>query len=720
MSSDLFSYRFRTIALKHLSNALGVKNPEFKEGQLEAILSIVQDRKKLLLVQRTGWGKSMVYFIATKILRDPEYYDSHLRVKNKKPGPALMISPLLSLMRNQVFHGSSLVKIGRLDSSITKLEKDEVINDFINSDLDLLVTTPEQLANEQFREEVLMPKSSEISLLIIDEAHCISDWGHDFRPDYMRVKSIISGLPLQTPVIATTATANERVVEDIEKQMGESVHISRGKLTRRSLHLQTKDMPSQEERLAFLVESIIQMGSSGIVYVSTTSAVTKVTNWLLLNNIKAVPYSGRSSPKIREETEKKFLNDEIKVVVATNALGMGFDKPNLGFVIHYNTPQSAIHYYQQVGRAGRALEDAFGICLLGAEDEVINNYFIEKAFPKMPAFKSVIDCLEKADRPMKEYEMTFKCNISTGHLEKLLKILGSLESAPILKDSENRWVRTANPLQIDWEKVEEIEEQRFLEWDSMKEYINSQSCLMQFLAKNLSDNTAKKCGRCSNCNPLSILELKNKDLLIKASKYLKRTNVLIKPRKSWIHDYSFQAWPQFKGNISEDQKLEEGKALCFLSDSVYGPRIFKGKKDLVFDDELIRASIDEVLKADNWIYKNKISHITCVPSLEKPSLVPIFAKKLAFDLNLPFINCVSKIKENKPQKLMQNSFYQKRNLDGAFSVDLNEVTNNSNILLIDDIVDSRWTLTIIGALLKEAGADKVFPFCLANQVNINK
>ena len=304
MSSDLFSYDFYSIAHQHLRDTLGSDKAEFKADQLEAILSIVEHRKKLLLVQRTGWGKSMVYFIATKILRDPEYYSLHLGFENKSPGTVLMISPLLSLMRNQVLEGSSIIEIGRIDSSINQDERDHVAEKFLNSELDMLITTPEQLAKEEFRNNILMPKSSNMSLLIVDEAHCISDWGHDFRPDYMRIRSVISGLPQQTPVIATTATANDRVIEDIVKQMGQSIEVSRGKLTRKSIHLQAFDLPSQEERLALLVDIINEIRLPGIVYVTTTNKTEIVAEWLKQNDIKAKPYTGENSTIDREKIER--------------------------------------------------------------------------------------------------------------------------------------------------------------------------------------------------------------------------------------------------------------------------------------------------------------------------------------------------------------------------------------------------------------------------------
>ncbi len=712
MESGLFSYQFETIALEHLKKALNDSDAKFKKGQLDAILNIVKDRKKLLLVQRTGWGKSMVYFIATKILRDPNYYQLHLNQENPSPGPALMISPLLSLMRNQVHYGSEVINLNRYDSSQTSKDTQIAKEDFVNSDLDLLIISPERLSNFNFVNSVLAPVANKISLLIIDEAHCISDWGHDFRPDYMRINSIIANLAPNTPLVATTATANDRVINDVSDQFGEETKILRGQLSRSSLKLVTKKMPSEEERLAFISNLIPLMDGSGIIYTLTIRNAERVAVWLKINGIRAEAYHAGLSNEDRILRENKLLNDELDVIVATSALGMGFDKPNLKYVIHFQTPQSAVHYYQQVGRAGRKLKDAYGICLQGSEDERINSYFIENAFPRREVFENIVNILSKVQKPLTKQNIQYSCNYPPKQIEAALKILSSMDDAPITQNDNNEWQRTPNPLQINWERVSEIKQLRIKEWEEMKAYIQTQECHMLFLAKKLGDPANNPCNRCDSCKEIKF-ETVDSESMNKASEFLNHLNIPIKPRKKWMKP-DFVHYEKFIGNIKIEESVMEGRALCHLSDPLHGKMVIDGKNDLDFNEELIKAAADLISDKRRWGENKNFSWVTCIPSNNKELLVPQLAKKIALKLDLPFVEAIKKIKDTKPQKTMHTSRYKKENLDGAFEI-INKdlIPNTGNVLLIDDIVESGWTFTIAGALLKCAGPGDVFPFALA-------
>ena len=712
MDESLFSYRFKEIALNYLREAL--KNPEaqFKEDQLDAILSIVRDRKKVLLVQKTGWGKSMVYFISSKILRDPNYYRLHLNQENKSPGPCLMISPLLSLMRNQVHYGSNIINLDRIDSSQSIKSKSEAESSFLNNNLDLLIVAPERLSNPDFVENVLAPIASKIGLLIVDEAHCISDWGHDFRPDYMRINSIIDNLPPRTPLVATTATANDRVINDIHSRFGDDTEIIRGELGRSSLKLMAKMMPSETERLAFIASNIPNFGGSGIIYALTIRNAEKISLWLQKNGINARPYHANMKDDDRVEVENKLLNDELDVVVATSALGMGFDKPNLKFVIHFQTPQSAVHYYQQVGRTGRNIKDAYGICLLGQEDEEINSFFIENAFPSKNIFELIINVLSKSDKPMDEHTIKYLCNVPPGQIEKALKILDSLDSSPIIQIKKRVWQKTPNTLSIDWDKVEEIKKTRIREWEDMKEYIKLPSCRMVYLSNILGDNIIHPCGKCNNCSTIDIQE-SNSDLIQKASIFLNKLNIPIMPRKLWMKP-DFKIYKHLSGSIKDNEKAMEGRALCHISDMHFGKMVLEGKTKSEFNDELIDAAMKIINDKNRWQAKDiSFSWVTCVPSLNKKNLVPDFAKKIALRLKIPFVEAVLKIKETKPQKTMNSSKFKKENLDGAFAINKDLIPNSGNVLLIDDIVESGWTYTVISALLRLEGAGDIYPFALA-------
>ena len=654
MNEGLFSYRFKEIALSHLRKALNNPEAQFKEGQLDAILSIVRDRKRVLLVQKTGWGKSMVYFISSKILRDPDYYRLHLNQENKSPGPCLMISPLLSLMRNQVHYGSNIIKIDRIDSSQSIKSKSETESSFIKNNLDLLIVAPERLSNPDFVENVLAPIANKIGLLIVDEAHCISDWGHDFRPDYMRINSIIDNLPPQTPLVATTATANDRVINDIHDRFGDETEILRGELGRSSLKLMAKIMSSETERLAYIASIIPNLRGSGIIYALTIRNAEKISLWLQKNGINAKPYHASMKDDDRINVENKLLDDELDVVVATSALGMGFDKPNLKFVIHFQTPQSAVHYYQQVGRAGRNIKDAYGICLLGQEDEEINSFFIENAFPSKNIFELIINILSKSDKPMNEHTIKYLCNVPPGQIEKALKILDSLDSSPVIQIEKRVWQKTPNTLNIDWNKVEQIKKTRIKEWEDMKEYISLSSCHMVYLSNKLGDKIIESCGKCNNCSPIDIQET-NTDLIQKASIFLNKLNIPIMPRKLWMKP-DFNIYKHLSGSIKDNEKAMEGRALCHLSDMYFGKLVLEGKTNSEFDDKLIDAAIKIINDKNRWHdNENSFSWVTCVPSLNKKRLVPDFAKKVALRLKIPFIEAVHKIKETKPQKMMNSS-----------------------------------------------------------------
>ncbi|MGB3512832.1 MAG: RecQ family ATP-dependent DNA helicase [Microcoleaceae cyanobacterium] len=323
-----------------------MNNPtaEFRDGQWKAIEAITENQSRLLVVQRTGWGKSFVYFLATRLLRD------------EGKGITLLISPLLALMRNQIAAAERIGIRAKTINSSNSEEWEEVENDLIAGKVDILLISPEKLANEKFRENILIPVAKNIGLFVVDEAHCISDWGHDFRPDYRRIVRILQALPENIPVLATTATANNRVVDDILVQLGSKLKISRGSLTRDSLLLQNIYLPISASRLAWLAEYLPNIPGSGIIYTLTVRDAERVSNWLKSQGINVEAYHGKKK-EIREELEVQLLNNEIKALVATVALGMGFDKPDLGFVIHYQRPGSVIHYYQQVGRAGRAFNN---------------------------------------------------------------------------------------------------------------------------------------------------------------------------------------------------------------------------------------------------------------------------------------------------------------------------------------------------------------------------
>ena len=425
--------------------ALADRNIDFRPGQWEAIDALANRRERLLVVQRTGWGKSMVYFVATRILR------------NRGRGPTLIVSPLLALMRNQI-EAAGRLGICALTINSTNREIWPQLQQAVREDeADALLISPERLANDDFVENVLLPIAERIGLLVVDEAHCISDWGHDFRPDYRRLVNVLQRMPGNVPILGTTATANNRVIEDIRDQLGD-FDVQRGPLMRQSLALQTMRLPSQAARLAWLSERLHSLPGTGIIYTLTKRDTNQVADWLQSNGVSAKAYYSdvrsddfEDSNTYRQYLERQLLQNEIKALVATTALGMGYDKPDLGFVIHYQAPGSIVAYYQQVGRAGRGIDWAAGILMAGNEDDDIHEYFRRSAFPKEERVSSILEALEASDG-LSVRQIEEAVNLRHGQIEQALKILSVDNPAPVIK-SGPRWLRTPVPYRVDRERV---------------------------------------------------------------------------------------------------------------------------------------------------------------------------------------------------------------------------------------------------------------------------
>lgn len=689
MTGELFSK-----ALEYLRRSTANPEANFREGQWEAIERLVVERSRVLVVQRTGWGKSLVYFIATRLLRD------------SGKGPTLLVSPLLSLMRDQEIAASRVgLRVARIDST-NRDGWDRLESDIRGDRVDIILISPERLANAKFVDNVISVVAPRLALLVIDEAHCISDWGHDFRPDYRRIGRIVRGLPEGFPVLATTATANVRVVEDVRSQLGDEVLVQRGELTRTSLRLRNFSIGDLGERLAWLVRTLPSLPGSGIVYVLTVRDALSVAEWLNESEIQAEPYFGGLNSDRRVAIEEGLRENRIKVVVATSALGMGFDKPDLGFVIHFQTPQSIIHYYQQVGRAGRAMPKAYGILLNGLEDRDIVSHFIENAFPNEQLIEQILGSLEQTDLSVNELES--RLNVGRSALSQALKTLETEEPTPIVKVG-SRYRRTPVVYAHQTERVDAITALRWREWEEMEHYLESEYCLMQRLAIALGDEKADECGQCSVCStvePFLSEPIVADELLRRAQHFLRRLELAIQPRRRWPK--GAMTFFGFTGNITKPN--EEGRALARLGDPGWGRLVASGQSDGAFSTELLEA-VKELL--ERWDPQPAPVWITAIPSLNKPDAVSEFAKALAEEIGLPFRPALRRVKKIRPPDEMANSFYQAKNLDGSMKVNERE-RRSGPVLLITDVVDSRWTLTVAGALLRQAGVDAVLPVALAD------
>jgi ATP-dependent DNA helicase RecQ len=678
-------------ALALLRSGSGRPDACFRDGQEKAIHHIVEGRGRLLVVQRTGWGKSFVYFIATKLLREGG------------GGPALLISPLLALMRNQIEAAERMGVRAATINSDNQSDWIEVEARIGRDEIDILLISPERLANERFRTEVLARVAAKVSLLVVDEAHCISDWGHDFRPHYRLLERIVRTLPPNLRLLATTATANNRVTDDLIRVLGPKLEVLRGDLNRSSLSLQTIVLPDQAKRLAWLAERLTALAGHGIIYTLTVRDAHQVADWLKSREFDVEAYTSETGNR-RIELEQALLRNEVKALVATTALGMGFDKPDLAFVIHYQMPGSVVAYYQQVGRAGRALDAAYGILLSGVEEGKITDWFIESAFPTRQEVEDILSALEAETEGLSVPELLSRVNVNKGRVEKTLQLLSLELPAPIAKQG-TKWQLTAATLDKGfWDRAERITALRREEQQQMREYVALPfGDHMDFLVKALD-------GDPRNISPPGLRPLPtdiDAVLVREAVAFLRRTDLPIEPRKKWpdggmpIYDV--------KGNIAPGHRAQAGKALCVWGDAGWGGLVKEGKyRDGYFDEGLVTACVDMVRR---WNPQPRPAWVTCIPSLGHPDLVPNFAQRLAIALGLPFCLALEKTEHRPQQKTMANSTQQARNVDGSLAV--HRPFPHGPVLLVDDMVDSRWTLTAAAWLLRHNGSGEVWPMALS-------
>jgi ATP-dependent DNA helicase RecQ len=678
-------------ALELLRLGSNLPGATFRDGQEEAIRHVVEGRGRLLVVQKTGWGKSFVYFIATKLLRE------------SGAGPALLISPLLALMRNQIAAANRMGVRAVTINSDNSDDWNAVERELQQNAVDILLISPERLANERFRNNALASIASRISLLVIDEAHCISDWGHDFRPHYRLLERVARTLPSNMRLLATTATANNRVMDDLRNVLGPQLEVLRGDLGRPSLTLQTIRMGTQAERLAWLCEQLPKLPGSGVIYTLTKRDSKQVADWLKSRGLNVESYTGDTGDR-REELEKALLENRVKALVATTALGMGFDKPDLAFVIHYQAPGSAVAYYQQVGRAGRAIPSAYGVLLRGNEDEEITEYFIQSAFPTQNEVADVLRALEGAPGGLSIPELTARLNIAWGRIEKTTELLSLESPSPIVKQG-TKWQLTAARLGDSfWQRAARLTELRRSEHQQMQEYVALNSNHMEFLISALDGTVGE--ATTSALPPLPIAP--DVTLVREAVAFLRRNSFPIDPRKKWPDG----GMPRYgvKGVIPATERVEPGRALSIWGDAGWGRAVRDEKyRDGRYSDDLVRACAEMVLA---WNPQPAPGWVTCIPSLRHPTLMRDFGERLANLLGLRFEVVLRKTDNRPEQKSMANSTQQARNLDGALELAVDHLPPG-NVLLIDDLIHSGWTITVAGWLLRKHGSGQVFPLALS-------
>ena len=706
-----------------LRRLVGRDDAQFRDGQLEAVMELVEDRARVLVVQRTGWGKSAVYFVATALRRA------------QGAGPTVIVSPLLALMRDQIAAAARAGVRAVTMNSANATEWDEVRQALAEDRVDVLLVSPERLNNPRFRDEQLPDLARRCGLLVVDEAHCISDWGHDFRPDYRRIRTLLDALPEGTPVLATTATANERVVDDVVEQLGAGgaqVRTIRGPLARASLRLGVLPRLTPEQRLGWLLAHLGTLPGSGIIYCLTVSAAEDVAEALRGAGHEVAAYTGRTDTEDRERLEGALRDNQVKALVATSALGMGFDKPDLGFVVHLGAPSSPVAYYQQVGRAGRATERADVLLLPGSEDRDIWNYFATVSMPRQDQADAVLTALAEAGRPMSTPALETVVDVRRTRLELLLKVL-DVEGA--VAKVQGGWTATGQPWVYDKERYTRVAEARVREAELMLAYQATDGCRMAFLQECLDDGTAQPCGRCDRCAgtwfPTEIPE----ESVGSARDRLGAVGVPVEPRGQWPTGMP-RLGVDVKGKIRPEEQAGVGRALARLSDLGWGQRLravlaageSRPDPDVPDDPELgpamtpgqpvpedVTRAVVQVLAG--WGWDQRPVGLVAMPSRRRPAVVGSLAEQISQIGRLPLLGTLDLVHGGPVGEPGGNSAFRLANVWERIGVgpQLREALASARgpVLLVDDVVDSRWTITVAARELRLAGAEAVLPLVLA-------
>lgn len=704
----------RDQGLDILRRLTGNPHADFHAGQWEAIEALVADHRRALVVERTGWGKSAVYFVAALLQRRAD------------SGPALIVSPLLALMRDQVGAAERAGVRAASISSANVTEWDQIRSLLDQDSLDVLLVSPERLVNPRFAAEQLPELTARMGMLVIDEAHCISDWGHDFRPDYRRIRDLVAALPAGVPVLATTATANSRVVTDVVEQIapadqpGEDrgVFVLRGPLARDSLRLGVLDLPRPELRLAWLCSHLGECTGSGIIYCLTVSAAEDTARALVEAGHHVKVYTGRTDAEERADLETELTGNRVKALVATSALGMGFDKPDLGFVIHLGAPSSPVAYYQQVGRAGRATASADVLLLPGPEDRDIWHYFATSGMPTEQRADAVLSALS-TEQTLSTPALEARVDIRRSPLELLLKVLavdGAVERV------QGGWRSTGRGWVYDAQRYARIAAARAAEQDAMERYEHLDSCRMRFLTGQLDDPDTTPCGRCDVCAGAWYPTDVDPDQQDRARQALDRVGVPVEPRRSWPTGLD-RLGVDLRGRIPVDQQAREGRVIARLSDLGWGGPL----RELLTTDEQGRP-VDAEVPAGlagaclrvlaEWDWSLRPAAVVRVPSVSRPRLVDSLAAGVARAGRLDDLGSLDLAPGAEPLDPHVNSAFRIRDLQGRFRVGEGLAERigalaGAPVLLVDDVIISRWTMTVAARQLRLAGAGEILPLALA-------
>ncbi len=684
-----------------LAGADATPRPE----QLEAVTAVVSGRQRTLLVARTGFGKSAVYFSSTRMLRDRGW------------GPTVVVSPLLALMRDQV---AAANRLGLAAVTINSSNVDawsEIETQVTSDQVDLLLIAPERLANPGFRRRVFSLIRQRPFMLVCDEAHCISDWGHDFRPDYRRLRRLLDELPAWTPVLATTATANQRVTDDVAAQLGEDTLVLRTTLDRESLHLSVVDLPDDAHRLAWLSQRLPELAGSGIIYSLTVAQAHETANWLRSQGHDVAAYTGQVDPGDRLALEDRLRDNDLKALVATSALGMGYDKGDLAFCVHLGLPPTPVAYYQQIGRAGRNIAHAEVIAVpRPIEDARIWKWFESVAMPSEDLCLAALAQLNPHE-PVGVADLERYVNLGRSRLSTLMNIL---EVDGAVERVGSGWIRSDFDWSYNHDTADTLRDLRRDEGEQMRAWADLETCRLRYLREALDDAEAVDCGRCDRCLGSEPAATPDLALVTAAAEHLRGGDVIVEPRKQWPTRLEAP-----KGKIAAEHQLRVGRGLSRRGDGGWHNHV-EAMLTLARNGGAVPVSPDmldacaQILKRWNW--EQRPAWICPMPSRRSSAVISAVADELGRIGKLPVYQALG---WNDPdssagfQAQQANSAHQVLNVWNRLVVDSAAMPPAEiaagPVLLLDDEVDSRWTLTVAGMRLRQAATGPVLPFVLRAQ-----
>lgn len=693
VSGPCYSVSLMTATREHANELLkGIAGPnaQLRDDQWSAIDALVNQRKRMLVVQRTGWGKSAVYFIAAKLLREAG------------EGPSIIVSPLLALMRNQVAAAERAgIRAATINSAnVTVWDQIDV------AALDVLLISPERLNAPDFRASVLPQLSRSVGMLVVDEAHCISDWGHDFRPDYRRISLLIDDLRPHTPVLATTATANDRVVADVVDQLGVDTGVLRGGLDRESLSLNVVQLPDPTQRAAWIAQYLQRVEGSGIIYCLTVAAAHDLAEALETAGWNVAAYTGRTEAEERERLERALIANELKALVATSALGMGFDKPDLGFVVHMGAPSSPVSYYQQIGRAGRATDHSEVVLLPGPEDQRVWEFFASVSMPEEPVVRQLLASL--SSDPVSTPRLENVVDLSRTRIDQALKVL-DVDGA--VRRVKGGWVSTGASWDYDHERYGSLAEARTREQDLMLAYEATDQCRMAFLRRELDDPTLgpdERCGRCDNCTGRHLPVEVDSGLAERIDARLKAPGVPLDQRKQW---------PTGSARRGRIKGVLPGKALGRLNDVARGPALAALLRDNAYrpssnwrEDQWMRRFV-QVLA--DWDWQTRPTTVVALGSYDpaRTEMVAATAEALSRVGKMAFGGVVA---AGSTEVQARNSAFRVNALDQYFDTSTLQVPGGPVLLLAGE-VDTGWSVTVAAADIAERFGVEVLPLAFASR-----